>query len=91
MKLTKQGVRDLGGNNVRRTEPRRRQEREYAVDCGEEYGSSGIVLHIKADSVRSAIREARRILAQTYAAQHLEVIQVHDGRDIVWDYVNGRL
>jgi hypothetical protein len=90
MKLTKQGIRDLGGNyNYRRSTTSKK--RQYRVDVGPEYGAPGVALQIEAESLQNAILEARRILDQTYTSMGWEVIQVHDGRDIVWDYVNGRL
>jgi hypothetical protein len=90
-KLTKQGVRDLGENRRHRVVHQPTLDKSYRVDIGPEYGQHGIILRIGAQSVRDAIREAQQIIDNTYTAMGYEVIQVHDGRDIVWDYMNGFL
>ena len=63
MKLTKQGVRDLGGNRRIREEPDV-VLRPFTVEVGEP-GFGGMYLHYEAASARAAYRMAKDRLRDT--------------------------
>lgn len=82
MKLTRQGVRDLGGNRRQRPSMPPFKPRQFDVDCSANGGASGIVLHVEAPSVRAAIRAANDILRR--ANTSFEVTQVREGGRVLW-------
>lgn len=90
-KLTKQGVRDLGGN--RRPPPDEHINlRTFDVDISDQAeGHSGITLHIEAASAREALRHAQRQCRDLQVALLLRPIQIRLKQRIVWDQLNGFL
>lgn len=87
VKLTKQGVRDLGGN--RKPPKPRIPDQAYEVDIGID-GLGGVVLHIEASSLNDALRQGKQACRMSLYHEY-SVLQVRRNKRIIWDFMNGRI
>jgi len=91
-KLTKQGVRDLGGNSRKRNdEDKELSLQTYKVTIGED-GQRGMNLIVEASSAREAFFHGKRRLRDTNTPTWM-VLEVtsEDGRRIFYDHMGGWL
>lgn len=84
-RLTKQGVRDLGGN--RRVRPAPTAARTFSVAVGIE-GVAGMTIHIAAWSPRAAYAHAVSLI-HIHGRDCWDVLQVMEGRRLHYDLTLG--
>lgn len=90
MKVTRQGVRDLGGNRrLREGDGESRPLRPYVVEVGED-GHGGMYLHYDATSAREAYRFARFRLRETNTPTWVILSVTSHGR-LYYDHRQGWL
>lgn len=87
-KLTKQGIRDLGGNRKIRVSIDLNDD--YQVDVGVD-GVGGTVLHIQATSLGDAINQGREAVRSYMYDGVNQVLEVRRRGKVLWNHVYGRI